>query len=375
MRQRLLLPSILLVTVVLSALAAMRFAFAAPAKPNSRFTLGVIAPLSGDAASWGNDVRNAVLFANEKFGGNRFSIIFEDDQCRGQDAVTAAHKLTSVNHVDMAMVVCTESMLAAAPVFEKKQTLVIGPATSGAAVSNAGEYIFRTWPSDALAAELLVGYVSAKHNRLGILTEERGYAMELSNSFIKAAAGSSLLLTNKTFSSESTDFRPLLLQLKSQKMDGLLLNANTEGSLAVILRQLHELRWDVPLYGVYTPGNAAFLQLAGPLANGVVFVDAPSADTSLSDEGRALQLEFVKIYGTPQSASFVFPATIEAFRRMVELTTMERKSWRDSLYRGEYAGIFGNYSFDDKGDIEGVRHLIKKIIDGKSQVISAAPLQ
>ncbi len=87
--------------------------------------IGVIAPLSGTAASWGNDVRKVLTYANTELFSKEVELIFEDDGCLGQRAVTALHKLIDIDHIDAAMVVCTESVLATAPIFEQKKIIVI----------------------------------------------------------------------------------------------------------------------------------------------------------------------------------------------------------------------------------------------------------
>ena len=337
--------------------------------PDQKLKIGVVVPLSGGVAAWGNDVRNVLLFANKQLTNNSISLIFEDDVCLGKNAVTAAQKLTSVDHVDAAMVACTESMLSSAPIFEKAKTLVITPVASAGAVASAGDYIFRTWPGDAAAAKLLFDHIAAKGQPLAMLTEERGYSEELAKSFLSAAAGSSLAVINESFSSDTTDFRSLLTKLRAAGSEALLINTNTDRAFVNILKQAKDLGWTPAVYGAYMPGNAAFIDLAGALAEGVIYVDAPSADSTLGVDGKTLYQEFVHEYGSPHSSSFIFGSTYEAFKRIIELPK-DRSEWRSFLYTGKFTGIFGEYSFDVNGDIEGVAHVLKVIRDGKPRDLS-----
>ena len=335
------------------------------------FRIGVIAPLSGDVAAWGQDVKNSLVLANETFGEGRFTFIFEDDRCLGKEAVTAAQKLIAIDKIDFGMVVCTESMLASAPIFEKSKTIVITPVATGAAVSTAGDFVFRTWPSDALGAALLFRYVSKIHSQFGILTEERGYPAELTNSFLAADVTKSLHIRAETFHSYEMDYRNVLLRLKSKGVDGLLINTNSERAYANVLKELKEIKWGPKAYGVYMPGNKAFLELAGALAQGIVFVDAPSADDSLTGEGRRIYRQFLERFGSPRSASFVVPATIEAFR-LIAGGSKIGKDLRAYLYSNHFSGVFGDYGFDRNGDIQGVSHRLKVVGQGgKISVLSA----
>ena len=48
-----------------------------------KMKVGIIAPLSGNVAAWGNDVRKSALFALNEIAPARFEFIFEDDRCLG----------------------------------------------------------------------------------------------------------------------------------------------------------------------------------------------------------------------------------------------------------------------------------------------------
>ena len=76
-----------------------------------KIKIGVILPLSGNVSAYGEDVRDALLFANENLAGGKFEFIFEDDHCNGKEAVTAAAKLISQDKIKYGIVVCTESMI------------------------------------------------------------------------------------------------------------------------------------------------------------------------------------------------------------------------------------------------------------------------
>jgi branched-chain amino acid transport system substrate-binding protein len=351
--------------IVLALLLAYPGRLPAQQKP---LKVGVIAPLSGDIASWGQDVRNALLFAKEKLGTAKLDLVFEDDQCLGKNAVSAAQKLISIDRVNFGMVVCTESMLAAAPLFERAKIVVIAPVASGAAVSKAGDYIFRTWPSDAGAARLLYRYVATRHRAFGIISEERGYAQELTSAFLEAARSGALKTATASFTSDTSDFKSVLLKLRSEAIEGLFINTNSERAFVNVLKQQHELGLRIPTYGSYYPGGKSFPALAGAPAEGIIFVDSPSAQSALTPAGQELFGEFVARFGAPQSASFVMPSTFEVFR-LIQAAAASGRDARAFLYEGSFSGIFGKYSFDPNGDIQGVRHVLKVLEHGEPRVL------
>jgi branched-chain amino acid transport system substrate-binding protein len=66
--------------------------------------IGVIAPLSGPAAMYGDDVVRAYTYAVEEFNTSQdkyqMQLIFEDGKCDQKDATSAAQKLIDIDKVD-----------------------------------------------------------------------------------------------------------------------------------------------------------------------------------------------------------------------------------------------------------------------------------
>lgn len=61
--------------------------------------IGVSTSLTGSMAPFGADIKNALILANDLYGNGRYHLNFEDDQCNNQQAVSIAHKLTSVRKI------------------------------------------------------------------------------------------------------------------------------------------------------------------------------------------------------------------------------------------------------------------------------------
>lgn len=70
-------------------------AFAAPLK------VGLIAPLSGSAASYGIAPQNALKMALSKLDPDKIQLFFEDDSFDTKKTVAAFNKLVAVNKVDV----------------------------------------------------------------------------------------------------------------------------------------------------------------------------------------------------------------------------------------------------------------------------------
>lgn len=327
--------------------------------------LGVSAPLSGEAAGWGTDIKNILLFVNEKLAGNKYKLVFEDDRCNGKDAVTAAHKLIDIEKVRYTIgYACSGALMAAAPLFERSKIVVVDTAASAPSISHAGEYIFRTFPSDAGSASALFAHMSSKHKRIGLLTEQTEFCEGLLKVTQDAAKNSGVTVLNETYPPGNTDLRSIILKLKSQNVEGLFVNTQTEATFLTAVQQIRTLGWDVPLYSAYHAGSRSFLEKAGTLSEGIVFVDLPPISQVLNPEGQKLFEEFEKKFGKMSTMSSIFPATYEGFRAL-DLAISSGEDVREYLETTTFHGIFGEWSFDKNGDIQGLHFLVRKIEGGK----------
>jgi branched-chain amino acid transport system substrate-binding protein len=354
------------------SLALVLLQVSATATAESRkWRIGVLAPLSGDVSTWGIDTQRAVELANEMLGEGQFEITFEDDMCLGKNAVTGAQKLITENHIDFAMIVCTEPTLSTAPVFERNKVVVVAPGATGAIISNAGDYIFRTWPSDGKMVEAILNYITSKYSRPASITETRGLPQEFIRVFLQIAGAKSVPVIAEDFSSAETDFRSLILRVKSKNPDVLLLNTDSERTLLALVKQIEAIKWKIPLVGQYVAGTPGFYSKAGSAAEGLVFGDLPAIDCSKERPGCAVYSEFVRRYGPPQSSEFMIGSSIASFMAIAE-AARSGKSPKDHLYKTTLDTVIGKISFDSNGDVVGPRHELKVINQGKPRAFATA---
>ena len=355
---------ILLSLLILASCWAPSLAFGA-----DRIKLGVSLPLSGEAASYGTDLKNALIFANEKLTGNSYELIIEDDKCNGKSAVTVAQKLVTVDHVAGVLGFgCSGALLAAAPIYEQAKIPVVTSCATAAAVSKAGDYIFRTVPSDELAATVLADYIAKKHAKLGVISEETEYAQGLLNAIRSSASGKPLRIENENFLPATNDFRALILKLKGKNVDAVLANPQDEAGMIRIVHQIRQLNWNVPLYGNLYPGTRVFLEgTEASESEGIIFSDIPSVEATVNTAGAALYEEFQKKFGPPNSTGFLFVTSYSAFDALRQALE-SGKDPKAYLYQTTFHGILDQYSFDSNGDIAGVTDVLR-VIKGRKPVL------
>ena len=137
---------IVVVTMVLAAIVSC-----SSKKETTVINIGVIMPLTGDAAIYGVPSFKAMKLAVSQaeadllLKGVRVELIPEDSQAKPAMGVSAIQKLISVNHVKVVLGPLASSVtLAVAPITESKKVVLLSPSSSASAITSAGDYIFRT---------------------------------------------------------------------------------------------------------------------------------------------------------------------------------------------------------------------------------------
>jgi branched-chain amino acid transport system substrate-binding protein len=328
----------------------------------SPIKIGVSTALTGPAATWGTDIKNAVLFANEHLANGKYKIIIEDDKGSSKDAVTVAHKLTDIDHVQTVFGCSSATVLSAAPIYQQGDVLMMIPLASSSKISKLLGEKFRTIASDTAAANMLYHYIAKHHRRLAVITEQSDYSEDFLADFKlnNLANSSPLEIFEESHLTADTDFSSIITRLKSKNLDALFINSNSEATFSNVLSYVRRLHLDVPIYGAIIPGSNSFLTLTKSQSEGIIFVDFPDNESSLTPEGLEIYRQYIQQFGPPKSWPIAFATTFEAFR-VLHLALESGEDPANFIATHSFNGIFGNYSFDRNGDIRGLTSTLKKI--------------
>ena len=329
-----------------------------------KFRIGLSTDLTGSGASYGLDVRDVLQFAVDKLGRGRYEILTEDDRCSAKDAVSIAHKFTAVTRVDAVVgPACSGSVLAAAPIYEKAKVPVMVTNASSPKISGAGDFVFRTQPSDAAMARLLFTRISRHHRQLALLAEQTDFAQGFKEAFLRENSAAQLEVSAADYLPETTDFRALLAKFKAARVPAFLIYSQSEINFIAILKQLREMTWHPQIYGAYWPGSKSFLQSAASLGEGILFGDTADVSSILDQDGRSLYAEFRARFGDLRSSNTNFAITFEGFRALRDALESGRDV-REYLYKTRFNGMFGPFSFDRDGEIVGLGFALKRLAGG-----------
>ena len=214
------------------------------------YKIGVMAPLTGDAASVGLPIQKALKIAfdevNAKGGvnGKKLEPIYEDSKCNPKDGNAAAQKLISVDNVKVIIGgVCSGETLGAAPITEANKVLLISPSATSPDITKAGDFVFRTAPSDAYAGAVASDYAFNELNsrKAAIISENTDYAQGLkrvfAENFVKLGGE---IVADETYNPEDADFRTQVTKVKAAGPNVIYIVPQTPPKGILLIKQIRE---------------------------------------------------------------------------------------------------------------------------------------
>jgi ABC-type branched-subunit amino acid transport system substrate-binding protein len=329
--------------------------------------IGVSTPLTGEVATAGEDVRDALLFANSKFFGGKYRFILEDDRCDNKTGLGIAHKFIAVDKVKYVLgMICNAVLLSSAPVYRRAGTVIIATGATSGDVPHIGESIFRPYPADHLAAEVLYDYISPRHKVLGVVTQQEEYTALMERAILRrnAEATAPLQVIAEQLPLTVRDFVPTLLRFKAKGADALFFNAIGEPGYIEMVKQARAIGLRIPHYGACLPASPTTRRELGALDEGARFANIPLFESLLTPEGQQIYAEYVAHFGEPRSAPIFAALTIDALR-MLDRALMSGKPAAEYLHTTSFSGMVGEIAFDQDGAVKGLHYVMQEIRAGK----------
>lgn len=280
------------VSIVTSLLA---FAFASAASA-ADVKIGVTLPLTGFAASYGEDARRgadlAVDQANAAGGvnGDKVQLVVEDDQGIGKGGVSATQKLVSVDKVPVIVGGMMSSVaLPASQIARDNKVVYLSTMSSHPDLTSPGGFIYRLAGSDALIGTTeddFVQKVLKAKTAVGLFAQTDYGTMN--GKLVRAGfeKGGGKWLGTESFKDGTTDFKPQLIKLKELNPDAMFIVA-THKEAAQLFRQMTELNFKPQIMGTSMLDDPAIFELAGNTANGVYLATSKTESTPAGEKARA----------------------------------------------------------------------------------------
>jgi len=214
--------------------------------------IGVLLPLTGDAAAYAEGARNIYKIAVDEINaaggvkGQPLELITEDAKCNGKDATSAAQKLVSVDKVQLILGgFCSGESIAATPVATETKVALFSPGSSSPDLTGISPYFFRNYPSDASQGRVLadVLYTDKGFKKVALIQEQTDYALGVYKAFSARFEELGGTIVKEEVTTASSDFRSQLTKLKASKSDAFFIDTQTPAMSERIFKQVQDLKW------------------------------------------------------------------------------------------------------------------------------------
>ncbi|MBI2451762.1 penicillin-binding protein activator [Candidatus Pacearchaeota archaeon] len=311
--------------------------------------IGFMGPLSGDAASYGHGIKRGVELALKDSGLTNVEIIYEDTKCEGKEAVNAINKLINIDGVSVIIgEVCSGATLAAAPIAEENQVVMISASSTSPKITDAGDYIFRAIPSDALQGRFAANLVYKMNiTNLSILygNEEYGIGFKdvLKESFEELGGN---VTAAESFERGSSDLRTQLTKIRQAKPQAIFIISNSPDSAVAALKQIKQLGMKIKVFG--SEG------LKGPEVAATKATGEGLIITSVSAGTEEFFEKYYREYGLqPEPFSSQAYDSFTALAETIKKGAKTGTEIKNALYGISFSGVSGEIEFDSDGDVSG----------------------
>ncbi len=332
--------------------------------------IGFVAPLTGDAGGIGQSIKQAAELAVSEINmagginGQMVTLLSEDGKCDGKEAVTAVTKLINVDKVGVIVGgACSSETVASAPIAEKAKVVMLSPLSSSPALTTAGDYIFRDYPSDSFqgvkAAEFAVNTLNAK--KIAILSCVDDWCQGVAQVFkAKAIALGASLVSEEKYEKSSTDLKTQLTKIKAANPDLVYFLGYTDGTV-VGLKQAKELGLQAKILGGDAWNDPKIVASVGLAAEGIVYL-VPTSFKNASFETAMVKVNGGKEITIGSKESY---DAVKILAQVMQKVGTDSTKVKNALYEVKnYQGVSGSISFDKNGDISSSSYDVKVIKGG-----------
>jgi branched-chain amino acid transport system substrate-binding protein len=346
--------------------------------------VGLCAPMTGGAASWGEKSEVGTKFAIERINarggivpkGKKESRMLElvevaDDKNDPREGASIAQRFIDNEKILVMIGPLTSTVaLAQAPIMNKHGLTQLAIGATAQAYTKAGPYSFRLVPTDAFQGRYIAKWANdqGKWKTYAVIYVNDDYGKGLAEVFKTGLKEIGLdeknVLASEAYLPNDTDFSVQLAKIKGLNPDVLFIAGHyKEGAL--IARQARELALNTQILGTDGIGHPEYIKVAGKAAEGTIY----SGYFSLEDKRPYIQqwaAEFKEKLGyDPGLVEAIANDCVEIAAKAIEISGDNRKEIAIGLstigpYYPPIMGALGENQFDGNGDM--VRDMLMYVV-------------
>jgi len=335
-------------------------------------TIGAAGPMTGQYASFGQQLRNgaelAVADLNAAGGvlGKKVAVEIGDDACDPKQARAVGEKFAAeqVPFVDGHF--CSSSSIPASEAYADGNVLQITPASTNPAFTERGLWnTFRVCGRDDQQGAYVGAYLAKnfKGKSIAILQDKSTYGKGLADEVKKAlnAAGVQEKMY-EAYTQGEKDFNALVSKLKAASIDVVYVGGyHTEAGL--ILRQMRDQGMTAQMISADALATKEFWSITGPAGEGMMFTFGP--DPRKKPTAAAVVKRFQDKGIDPEGYTLYAYAAVQVWSQAVaKAGTTDARKVADVIKAGSFDTVLGKLSYTPKGDITVIDYVFYRWHDG-----------
>lgn len=230
-----------------AALAVSMHCIAAEAAPSGPVKVGVISPLTGQMATYGQETVNGLKLAKEHLANDpvKFELLVEDTQGTPKGSVEAFNKLVSSDKVAAVIgEVASSNTLAVASLAENDRVPLVTSASTNDTITSGKKFVFRTCFVDSFQGRVMARFARDElkaTTAMIVFDSDSDYSRGLRKAFQESFVSFGGKIAGEvSYSQRDTDFTTQMSKVRREKPDVVFL-PGYYSQVGPILRQAHEL--------------------------------------------------------------------------------------------------------------------------------------
>ncbi len=345
-----------LVPLVLAALLVA----CGPPKP---ITVGGLVPETGPAAAYGEVIREGMDLALEEInanggvlGGAELKIEYRDTGTNPEKAQVGAIELLDMGVPAVIGPVASNVALRIAPLFNKKEIVLLSPAASSPRLTReGGDWFFRVYPSDNVEAHAMADFCrKLAITRVAIIAVDDVFGKGIADVFQEHyEAPTRQVVYRKDFSGALApdEAKRIVREMRKAKAEAVYIAAY-QGDMKVLLQAMHDLKCKVARLGT-SAVTEQMIKALGEAAEGLVFprpaFDPNADDPKMQAFARAFRTRYHRqpdIY-----AAHGYDAVKVIAKAIDGAGIATAKEIRGQLLTATFEGVTGRMKFNLNGDV------------------------
>ncbi len=306
--------------------AAALTLLAAPPVWAENIKVGAILAVTGPASFLGGPEARTLEMMSESINakgginGNKIDLIVKDSAGSPEKAVSFAKQLIDEEKV-LAIIGPSSSgeTMQIKQIAQDGKTPLLSCAAAEVIVNPVAPFVFKTPQKDSDAVKMIYNELKTKGlTNVAVLADNTGFGKAGAEQLAKIAPEFGIkIVENEVYDTKDSDLTAPVAKIKANKEVQAVINWSVAPAQSIVLKNIRQTGWTVPVFQSHGFGNIKFAQAAGAAAEGVIFPAGRlliAADLPTDHPQKALLLDYTKNY--------------------------------ESKYQGELVSTFGGHAYD-----------------------------